>query len=155
MKRFPLLKFVANEPSACEFPKFNAPDEEITHLLKTAKTIAVVGLSPKPDRPSFGVARYLQSMGYKIIPVNPGQKEILGEKAYGSLLEVPEKIDIVDVFRGADAVPEIVEQAIKIGAKALWLQLGIVHNEAGEKAKAAGLTVVMNKCMSVERSRLG
>ncbi len=139
---------------ACEFPQFNAPTEEVVHLLKTAKTIAVVGLSAKEDRPSFRVAQYLQSAGYKIIPVNPGQKEILGEKVYASLLEVPEKVDIVDVFRPAEAVPEISEQAIKIGAKALWLQLGIVHNEAGAKAKAAGLIVVMNKCMSVEHSRL-
>lgn len=146
---------MANESAGCEFPTFNAPREEITSLLKSAKTIAVVGLSPKPDRPSFNVARMLQSAGYKIIPVNPGQKEILGEKAYASLLDVPEKIDIVDVFRPPEAVPEIVEQAIKVGAKALWLQLGIVHNEAGEKAKAAGLIVVMNKCLSVERSKLG
>lgn len=138
------------DSSGCEFPKINASSPEIDDILSSSKTIAVVGLSPKPDRPSFNVARYLQQAGYRIIPVNPGQKEILGEKAYGSLLEIPEPVDIVDVFRPPEAVPEIVEQAITIKAKTLWLQLGIVHNEAAEAARQAGLRVVMNKCMSVE-----
>jgi predicted CoA-binding protein len=138
------------ESSGCEIPKINAPSPEIDRVLKEFKTVAVVGLSPKPDRPSHGVSAFLQDHGYRIIPVNPGQKEILGEKAYGSLLEIPEPVDIVDVFRPSEAVPEIVEQAIKIKAKVLWLQEGIVHNEAAAKARAAGLVVIQNKCMLKE-----
>jgi predicted CoA-binding protein len=141
--------------SECEIPRHNAPSPEIDRLLKESKVIAVVGLSPKPERPSYSVAAFLQSSGFRIIPVNPGQKEILGEKVYASLLEIPEQVDIVDVFRAADAVPEIVDQAIKIKAKALWLQLGIVHNEAADKAEKAGLTVVQNKCLSIELAASG
>lgn len=138
----------------CETPSFNATSEEIKNIMKSAKTIAVVGASPKPERPSYDVALYLKNAGYKIIPVNPGQKEILGETCYPSLLEVPEKIDIVDIFRDPAAIPEIVDQAIKVKAKAIWMQLGIVHNESAEKAKAAGLQVVMNKCTKIEHHRL-
>lgn len=134
----------------CEIPKINAPAPEIDALLKSAKTIAVVGLSPKPERPSHGVSAYMQSQGYRIIPVNPGQKEILGETAYASLLEIPDKVDVVDVFRDPDAVPEIVDQAIQIKAKAVWLQEGIVHNDAAAKARAAGLVVIQNKCILKE-----
>lgn len=140
--------------SGCEIPRVNAPSEEVAKLLKNAKTIAVVGLSPKPERPSYEVAQYLQDHGYRIIPVNPGQRVILSEKVYASLLEIPEPVDIVDVFRTPDAVPEIVEQAIQIKAKALWLQLGIVNNEAAEKARRAGLIVVQNKCMTIEHLSL-
>ncbi|MBI2069171.1 MAG: CoA-binding protein [Elusimicrobia bacterium] len=139
----------------CEVPAFNASSEEMAGILKTAKTIAVVGLSPKPERPSHDVARYLKARGYKIIPVNPGHKEILGEPCYPSLLEVPEKVDLVDIFRETAAVPDIVDQAIKIKAKAVWMQLGIIHNEAAKKAKAAGLKVVMNACTKVEHMGLG
>src|SRR5258706_8531148 len=137
---------------ACEFPKFNAPSQEISELLARAKNIAVVGLSPNPDRPSFGVARYLQEQGYHIIPVNPGHKEILGEKSYPSLTEIPEPIDVVDIFRRPEAVPEIVDQAIQKKAKAIWMQEGIVHNQAAEKARQAGMIVVMNKCMLKEHA---
>ncbi|MBI4370223.1 MAG: CoA-binding protein [Elusimicrobia bacterium] len=136
--------------NACATPLFNATNDEIEQIIKISKTIAVVGLSPKPERPSHDVALYLKNHGYKIIPVNPAQKEILGETCYGSLQDVPEKIDIVDVFRDSSAVPEIVDQAIKIGAKTLWLQLGIVHNEAADRAKKSGLNVVMNKCLKIE-----
>lgn len=135
---------------ACEFPAFNAPDETIAKVLKTSKVIAVVGLSPKEERPSHYVSVYMKENGYKIIPVNPGQTELLGEKCYPSLLEVPGPIDIVNIFREPSAVPEIVDQAIQKGAKTVWMQLGIVHNEAARKAQKAGLTVIMNKCIMVE-----
>src|SRR4030088_589520 len=101
---------------------------EIAEILRNSKTIAVVGLSPKPDRPSHGVSAYMQAQGYRIIPVNPGHPEILGEKAYKSLLDVPETVDIVNIFREPSAVPEIVDQAIAKKAKVIWMQEGIVHN---------------------------
>jgi uncharacterized protein len=142
------------EPNSCEAPKINAAPREIIQLLEESHTIAVVGLSPKPERPSHRVASYLKDQGYKIIPVNPGHDQILGEKAYASLLDVPEPIDVVDVFRTPDAVPEIVDQAIRVKARALWLQEGIIHNDAAEKARQAGLVVVMNKCMLKEHEKL-
>ncbi len=135
---------------ACETPLQNATPQEIRDILKTAKVIAVVGLSDKPDRDSFRVAAYLKQAGYRIIPVNPAVKEVLGEKAYASLRDVPEKIDLVDIFRKPDAVPEIVEEAIGIAAKAVWMQEGIAHNAAADRARAAGLAVVMNKCVLKE-----
>lgn len=138
----------------CEFPKSNATSAEIADILKSARTIAVVGLSPKPERPSYSVSAYMQGEGYKIIPVNPGHSEILGETCYKSLLEVPGEIDIVDIFRDPSAVPEIVDQAIAKKAKVIWMQEGIVHNEAAEKARDAGLKVVMNKCIYKEHVRL-
>lgn len=141
-------------PDDCEIPKHNATSGEIRELLRSARTIAVVGLSDKPERDSYHVAAYLQQRGYRIIPVNPAISEVLGEKAYASLREVPEKIDVVDIFRRADAVPAIVEDAIAIGARAVWMQEGIVHNAAAEKARAGGLQVVMNKCMLKEHIRM-
>ena len=122
----------------------------IPELLKEAKTIAVVGLSSKPDRSSFGVSAYMQRQGYKIIPVTPTETEVLGKTAYARLEDVPEKIDIVNVFRRSEYVPEIVESAIAVGAKAVWTQLGVVHEEAAAKAEQAGLTVVMDQCIAVE-----
>jgi predicted CoA-binding protein len=124
--------------------------ERISKLLKSAKTIAVVGLTNAPIRPSYGVSHYMQSQGYRIIPVNPNITQWEGEKAYASLLEVPEKIDIVDVFRRSEAVPEVVEQAIRIKAPAIWMQEGVVHQEAAEKARQAGIFVVMDKCILKE-----
>ena len=124
--------------------------ERITELLKSAKIIAVVGLTNTPIRPSYGVSHYMQSQGYRIIPVNPNITAWEGEKAYASLLDVPEKIDIVDVFRRSDAVPEVVEQAIQIKAPAIWMQEGVVHEEAAEKARHAGIFVVMDKCILKE-----
>ena len=115
-----------------------------------AKNVAIVGLSSNPDSPSYHVAAYLKEHGYHIIPVNPREESVLGEAAYPSLREVPEKIDVVDVFRRPDAVPEVVEQAIEMGAPVLWLQLGIVNDEAAEQARAAGITVVMDRCMKIE-----
>ena len=124
--------------------------DRITELLQLAKTIAVVGLTDTPTRPSYGVSHYMQSQGYRIIPVNPNIKQWEGEKAYQSLLDVPEKIDIVNVFRRSDAVPEVVEQAIQIKAPAIWLQEGVIHHEAAEKARQAGSFVVMDKCILKE-----
>ena len=139
---------------ACEIPLHNAGREEVRALLKSARTVAVVGLSDKPERDSHHVAAYLQQQGYRIIPVNPAVSQVLGEKSYARLEDVPEKIDVVDVFRKAEAVPEIVDAAIAVGAKAVWLQEGIVHNAAAEKARAAGLQVVQNRCMLKEHRAL-
>ena len=116
-------------------------------IVKEVKTVAVVGLSDKPERYSYQVAEYLQKQGFKIIPVNPKVKEVLGEKAYPDLVSVPVKVDVVQVFRKSEFVPEIVKQAIKIGAEAVWMQEGISHEGAAKEASAAGLTVVQNACM--------
>jgi len=126
--------------------------DEIYDIFTQYKTIAVVGLSAKPDRPSHGVAKFLKSFGYKIIPVTPTYDEVLGEKAYPSLLDVPQDqgVEIVDIFRRPHQVPEIVDRAIQIGAKVIWMQLGIVNHDAAAKARAHGLQVVMNKCMKIE-----
>lgn len=122
-------------------------ETEMQSIFETTKTIAVVGLSDKPERASHRVAAYLQRHGYRIIPVNPALTKVLGEKAYAGLREIPEKIDVVDVFRQSDAVPPIVDDAIAIGAKVVWMQDGVIHEEAAEKARTAGLTVVMDDCM--------
>ena len=122
-------------------------------IFEESKTIAVVGLSSNPSRPSYMVARYLQSQGYKIIPVNPNEKEIFGEKSYPDLVSVPDKIDIVDIFRRSEEVSPIVDQAIKIKAKVIWMQEGIVNEESAKKASDAGLTVVMDKCMYKEHCK--
>jgi predicted CoA-binding protein len=122
-------------------------------IFKESRTIAVVGLSSNPARASHSVARYLQSQGYQIIPVNPKEKEILGEKAYPDLLSIPEKVDIVDIFRRSEDVPPIVDQAIQIKAKVVWMQEGVVNQKAAQKANAAGLTVIMDKCMYKEHCR--
>ena len=124
--------------------------EIIEKIVKDFKTIAVVGLSDKPERPSYGVAKYLQDQGYRIIPVNPRVTEVLGEKAYPDLKSIPEKVEIVDIFRRSEDIPPIVDEAIEIGAKAVWLQEGIVNEEAGEKASESGLLVVMDRCMLKE-----
>ncbi|MCU0245543.1 MAG: CoA-binding protein [Bryobacter sp.] len=128
--------------------------ETIRRILLNSKTIAVVGLSSNPTRPSHGVSEYLQRRGYRIIPVNPQETEVLGEKSYASLRDVPEKVDIVDIFRRSDAVPPIVEDAIAIGAGAVWMQEGVVHEAAAQKARAAGLEVVMDLCILKEHRRL-
>ncbi|HLW74443.1 MAG TPA: CoA-binding protein [Gammaproteobacteria bacterium] len=125
----------------------NPPGEDIKQLLKTAKTIAVVGLSPKADRPSNGVARGMQRFGYKVVPVNPGQTELLGEKVYPDLLHVPGEVDIVDVFRTPEHVDEVVDQCIARKFPALWLQEGVVNEKAAERARAAGILVIMDRCI--------
>jgi predicted CoA-binding protein len=129
-------------------------DEGITRILRQARTIAVVGLSPKPERPSHAVARYLVAAGYKVIPVNPGQKEILGQKCFASLLEIHEPIDIVDCFRRSEEMQAIAEQAIAVGARVLWMQLGVINQAAAERAAAAGLDVVVNRCSKIEHARM-
>jgi predicted CoA-binding protein len=127
--------------------------EEIRELLAKARTIAVVGLSNKPWRPSHGVSEYMQSRGYRIIPVNPNLTEALGEKAYARLEDVPEPVDIVNIFRRPEFVEPIVEAAIRIGARTVWMQEGVVNRPAAEKAKAAGLGVVMDRCILKEHRR--
>ena len=127
------------------------PDESaIAGLLASSKTIAVVGLSSKTFRPSFGVSQYLQSAGYRIFPVNPNESSILGEKCYARLEDIPEKIDIVDIFRRSELVPEVVESAIQIGARAIWMQEGVSNEPAAARARRAGLFVVMDLCIAKE-----
>jgi len=129
-------------------------DAGIRRILETHKVIAMVGLSPKEDRPSNVVARYLLARGYTVIPVNPGQREILGQPCYASLRDIPVKVDMVDVFRNAADVPPIAADAIAIGAKSLWLQLGVINPEAAEAASNADLDVVMDRCPKIDHARL-
>jgi predicted CoA-binding protein len=126
----------------------------VEDILKESRVIAVVGLSANPEKASYRVAAYLKSCGYKIIPVNPGENDILGEHCHASLSSIPEKVDVVDIFRRAEDVPTVVEEAIGIRARTVWMQLGIVNEAAAEKARRAGLTVVMNACLMVEHRRL-
>jgi predicted CoA-binding protein len=132
----------------------NPSDAELKQLLTDATTIAIVGASSNPDKASHGIMRKLQSVGYRVIPVNPRETEILGERSYPSLVDVPERIDIVDVFRRAEDTPGIADEAVTIGAKALWLQTGIVSEDAAARAKAGGLTVVMDACIGATHSLL-
>ena len=140
--------------SACEMPVSNATSGELRRILRTYKTVAVVGLSDRPDRDSHRVAAYLQQHGYRIVPVNPNVATVLGEPAYPGLRAVPVPVEVVDIFRKPDAVPEIVEDAIAMGARVIWMQEGIAHNAAADRARAAGLEVVMNKCMLKEHRKL-
>jgi predicted CoA-binding protein len=126
----------------------------IPELLRSAKTIAVVGLSSNRKRPSYSVSEYMQRAGYRIVPVNPGEIEVLGERAYASLEAVPERIDIVDVFRRSEFVAEIVESAIRVGARAVWMQEGVSDAAAAAKARAAGLVVVMDRCILKEHRKM-
>src|SRR4029077_10791109 len=127
--------------------------DPIFDILTKYKTIAVVGLSSNPTRPSHGVSEYMQSSGYQIIPVNPNEMDVLGEPSYGRLEDAPQKIEIVDIFRPPEEVPPVVDAAIRVGAKVVWMQLGIVNEAAAEKAQAAGLTVVMDACMLIEHKK--
>ena len=129
--------------------------DEIGELLGRVKTIAVVGLSSDPMRPSFGVSQYMQRKGYRIIPVNPNESSVLEEKAYSSLSEVQEKIDLVDVFRRPEFVPEIVEETIRLKIPALWLQEGVIHEAAAKRARDTGITVVMDRCILKEHRARG
>ena len=126
----------------------------IPEILKTYRTIAVVGLSSRRLRPSYGVSEHMQSAGYRVIPVNPNETEVLGEKAYPDLASIPVPVDIVNVFRQSSFVPEVVDEAIRIGAKAVWMQEGVVHLDAARKAEAAGLAVVMDRCILKEHALL-
>ncbi|MFC1533456.1 CoA-binding protein [Thermodesulfobacteriota bacterium] len=127
---------------------------ELREILKNIKTIAIVGLSPKEERDSNRVAKYLMEQGYEIVPVNPGQREILGKKCYGSLKDIPFKVEVVDMFLNPVRISPVVDQAIEIGAKVIWMQLGIVHIEAAEKAREAGIKVVMDKCIKIEHEKI-
>lgn len=127
---------------------------QIRHLLTTSRTIAVVGLSPKESRPSNQVARYLISAGFRVFPVNPGQETILGLPCYPDLAAIPESVEIVDIFRKPEEVGPVVDEAIKIGAKAVWMQEGIVNEAAAAKARAAGLVVVMDRCIKIDHQHL-
>jgi predicted CoA-binding protein len=137
------------DPEAGRAPA-QAAGDPVSEILKTSHTIAVVGLSNRRFRPSYGVAEYLQSAGYRVIPVNPNEKEVLGEKCYARLEEIPGQVDIVDIFRRSEYVPEIVEAAIRIGARAVWMQEGVIHPEAAEAARRAGLFVIMDACILKE-----
>jgi uncharacterized protein len=139
--------------------KLHLPDnartsaDPIADILQNSEIIAVVGLSSDRSRPSYGVSQYLQSKGYRIIPVNPNETEVLGEKAYARLEDVPQRIDIVDVFRRTEAVPPVADSAVAVGAKVLWMQLGIINQAAAEKARAAGLMVIEDACLLIEHKR--
>jgi predicted CoA-binding protein len=133
-----------------------ADDEAIHELLATSKVIAVVGLSSKRHRPSYGVSKYMKDAGYRILPVNPNESVVIGEKAFASLDDIPKdiRVDIVDVFRRSEESPEVVEGAIRIGARAVWMQEGVVHEAAASRARAAGLIVVMDRCILIDHQRL-
>jgi predicted CoA-binding protein len=135
----------------------SASDRDLTatidEILKSSKTIAIVGLSSNKFRPSYGVAKYLQAAGYRIIPVNPQETEVLGQKSYARLEDVPENIDAVDIFRRPEYVPDIVDSAIRLGVRAVWMQEGVINPEAAEKARQAGLLVVMDHCMLKEHAK--
>jgi predicted CoA-binding protein len=132
------------------------PDATIRDILQRVRTIALVGASANPGRPSFGVMRYLLSKGYRVIPVNPGLagQDLLGQRVHAALRDIPGPVDMVDIFRATDAVPGIVEEAIAIGAKVVWMQLGVRHDAAAAKAEAAGIDVIMNRCPAIELERL-
>ena len=135
-------------------PHANPSDQELKALLTSSTTIAMVGASSNPEKASHGVMQKLQRAGYRVIPVNPRESEVLGERSYPSLIDVPERIDIVDVFRRAEDAPAIADDAVTIGAKALWLQIGIVSDEAAARARAGGLIVVMDACIGATHALL-
>lgn len=137
----------------CEVPEFNPGADEVKEILSKYKTVAVVGLSDNPERDSYRVAKYLIEHGYRVVPVNPGRDTILGLKSYPDLKSIPFPVEIVDIFRKPEAIPPIVDDAIAIGAKVVWMQLGLAHNESAKKARDAGLHVVQNKCIKIEHSR--
>ena len=137
-----------------ERPDDNPRSDEIKGILERSKKIAVVGLSPKQDRDSHGVAKYLMENGYEIVPVNPGQKEILGQKCYKTLEEIPYPVDVADLFLNPTRVPAVVDQAINKGVGIIWMQLGVIHNEAAQKAREAGVTVVMDRCIKQEHEKI-
>jgi predicted CoA-binding protein len=155
------LHLIDQAAEACVIPPEGADgnvytNEQLVGIYRTVRTIAMVGASPNWNRPSYFVMKYLQRKGYRVIPVNPvaAGQEILGEKAVADLASIDVPVDVVDIFRRADAVPAIVEDAIRIGARGVWMQLGIRHQQAAERAEAAGLTVIQNRCMKIEFGRL-
>lgn len=138
-----------------EIPARYQDASTIQTILRETKTIAVVGLSPSPDRASYGVARYMQAQGYRIVPVNPLVSEVLGEQSYASLSDIPFPVDLVDVFRRSEFVPAIAEEAVKVGAKAIWLQFDVISPEGENTAERGGLRVVVDRCLKVEHQRYG
>ena len=138
------------ETTRCEMPDYTPPSEEIERILENAERIAVAGLSPKPHRDSNKVARYLVEQGYDVIPVNPGQKQILDRTCYKTLEDIPFPVDVANLFLNPTRIPQVVDQCIRMGVKTIWMQLGIVHNDAAAKARRAGIDVVMNRCIMVE-----
>ena len=140
--------------SQCEMPDYTPASREIEKILQNSKRIAVVGLSPKTSRDSNKVARYLLEAGYDVIPINPGQQKILERTCYKTLEDIPFAIDMANLFINPTRVPPVVEQCIRIGVKTVWMQLGIVHNDAASKARAAGIEVVMNRCIKVEHQKM-
>jgi len=143
------MKEIISEP-----PEYTDPSEEIEAILRECRKIAVVGLSPKESRDSNKVARYLMEQGYEIVPVNPGQREILGKTCYRSLKDIPFQVDMADLFLNPTRVLQAVDQAIEIGVNTVWMQLGVVHNEAARKAEKAGIRVIMNMCIMKEHEKL-
>ncbi len=139
--------------SYCALQGSQSSDADVKCVIEKSKTIAVVGLSPKEENPSNDVAKYLQQNGFRVIPVNPNCQEVLGEKCYPDLKSIPEHIDLVDIFRKLEAIPAVVEEAVKIGADAVWMQLGLEHEESAQFARNAGLKVIMNKCIKTEHAR--
>lgn len=138
----------------CELPDYNPPSDEIIEILRKCRTIAVVGISPKESRDSNRVAKYLMDQGYEVVPVNPGQREILGKPCFKTLKDIPFPIDMADLFLNPTRVPPVVDQAIEIGVHAIWMQEGVIHNEAAQKARKAGISVVMNKCIKKEHMKM-
>lgn len=133
--------------------KMHAGMAEISEILKKYRVVAVVGLSSDPNRPSYRVAQYLQAQGYRIIPVNPGCQEILGEKCYATLQDIPVPVEIVDIFRKVEAIPGIVAEAIAVGAKVVWMQQGLEEPVSAQKAEQAGLKVIMDRCIKIEHQQ--
>ena len=144
-------KTAEQRPGTAQFPGQNM--NQILGVLNKYKKIAMVGLSANANRPSYNTATYLRDNGYKITPVNPSYDEVMGAKSYASLAEIPGPLEVVDIFRKSEEVPALVDEAIRLGAKVIWLQLGVIHEQAAEKAKAAGLEVVMDRCMKIEHAR--
>jgi uncharacterized protein len=140
--------------SECQLPEKSVDENEITTILRQARTVAVVGISDKEERDSHKVAKYLKEHGYRIVPVNPKFREVLGEICYPGLKDVPEHIDVVDIFRNPEAIPGIVDEAIAVKADVVWMQLGLSHDEAAQKARTAGLQVVMNHCIKIEHGKI-
>jgi len=141
-------------PTICELPDSNPPSEEIKDILRKCRTIAIVGISPKESRDSNRVAQYLMSQGYEIVPVNPGQREILEKPCFRTLADIPFSIDMADLFLNPKRVPPVVDQAIEMGVQVIWMQEGVVHNNAAQKARKRGIQVVMNKCIKKEHMRM-
>jgi predicted CoA-binding protein len=148
----PLVCAIPDRSAIADIRKYQDP-MVIRQILHTARTIAIVGLSSNPLRPSNFVGFYLQRHGYRVIPVNPNEREVYGEKAYASLLDIPEEVDVVDLFRASQFVPPIASEAVKIGAKAVWMQFGVISAEGARIAEEGGLQVVMDRCMKVEHAR--